>query len=44
MKALVIAVVVVVGGIQIGCKAFDAGVASIQDSQLAHNIQARQAL
>lgn len=44
MKALVIALVAVVGGIQIGFKAFDAGVASVQDSQVAQNIKARQAL
>ncbi|WP_303046399.1 hypothetical protein [Aquipseudomonas alcaligenes] len=44
MKALVIAIAVVVGGIQIGCKAFDATVASAQDSQVAQAIKARQAL
>lgn len=44
MKAIVIAVVVAVGGIQAGFKAFDAGMASAQDSQLAQTIKARQAL
>jgi len=44
MKTLVIALAVVFGGIQLGFKAFDAGVASVQQSEVAQNIKARQAL
>ncbi len=44
MKALVIAIAVVVGGIQLGFTAFDAGVASAEQSQVAQSIKARQAL
>lgn len=44
MKMLVIAMAVVVGGIQIGFKAFDAGVASVEKTEVAQTIKARQAL
>jgi hypothetical protein len=44
MKMLVIAMAVVIGGIQVGFKAFDAGVASVQKTEVAQNIKARQAL
>lgn len=42
MKALIIAVVIIVGGVQIGSKAFDAVQASAQQSQTAELIKARQ--
>ncbi len=44
MKALVIAIAVIVGGVQLGFTVFDAGIASAEQSQVAKNIKARQAL
>lgn len=44
MKALIIAVLLVVGGIHIGFSAYDAGVASVQKTETAQTIKARQAL
>lgn len=44
MKALVIAIAIVVGGIQLGFTVFDAGVASAEQSQVAQNIKARQSI
>lgn len=44
MKALIIAIAVVVGGIQLGFTAFDAAVASAEQSQVAQSIKARQAI
>lgn len=44
MKTLIIAVLLVVGGIHAGFSAFDAGVASAQQSETAQNIKARHVL
>lgn len=44
MKTIVIAAVLAIGGIQVGLKAFDAGVASVQKTETANMIKARQAL
>jgi|LSQX01.1.fsa_nt_gb hypothetical protein len=43
MKALIIAVVVIVAGIQLGSKAFDFAMASAQQSDVAQAIEDRQA-
>ncbi|WP_256657391.1 hypothetical protein [Pseudomonas sp. 2FE] len=42
MKTLIILSALVVGGIQLGCAAFDSGVASVQQSHTAELIKARQ--
>lgn len=44
MKTIIIAVLLVVGGIQFGFSAYDAGVASVQKTETAQMIKARQAL
>jgi|SynMetStandDraft_1070027.scaffolds.fasta_scaffold08437_3 hypothetical protein len=44
MKTLIIVALLIVGGIQIGMSAFDAGVASVEKTEVAKNIKARQAL
>jgi len=44
MKTLIIAALLVVGGIHFGCSAFDASVASVQKTETAQMIKARQAL
>ena len=44
MKVLIIAVVLIVGGIQVGFKAFDYGVASVENTETAKTINARQVL
>jgi hypothetical protein len=43
MKTLIITALLIVGGIQVGFSAFDAGVASVQKTETAQNIKARQA-
>jgi len=43
MKTLIIAVVVIVAGIQLGSKAFDVAQNSVQQSETAQLIEARQA-
>lgn len=44
MKALIIAALLIVGGIHIGFQAFDAGVNSVAKTETAQAIKARQVL
>lgn len=44
MKTLIVLTAIVVGGIQLGFKAFDAGVETAQQSHTAEMIKARHAL
>lgn len=44
MKAIIIAVVLIVAGVQVGSKAFDVVQASAQQSQTAELIKTRHAL
>lgn len=44
MKTLIVLTAIVVGGIQLGFKAFDAGVETAQQSHTAEMIKARNAL
>ena len=44
MKTLIIVAMLVVGGIQLGFNAYDSAVASVQQTETAKNIKARQVL
>lgn len=44
MKALVIALALIVGGIKVGCVAFDGAVETAQQTNTAQMIKAHQAL
>ncbi|BAN51513.1 hypothetical protein PCA10_p1290 (plasmid) [Metapseudomonas resinovorans NBRC 106553] len=44
MKTLIVLTALVVGGIQLGLKAFDSGVATAQQSHTAEMIKARHSL
>lgn len=44
MKLLIIAVLLIVGGVHVGVKAFDYGVASVEQTETAKAIKARQVL
>lgn len=44
MKTLIVLAVLFVGGIQLGLKAFDSGVATAQQSHIAEMIKARHSL
>ena len=44
MKTLIVLTAIIVGGIQLGLKAFDSGVATAQQSPTAEMIKARHSL